>query len=128
ITRIRALPQGQPRFVVYDNRPQRIVVTTSLAFQIIEGLFVGAGLTYVANTKGVLEMEGVVDVDEHENTTLQSSVDVAHESVRYASAGILWQPDERWRLGLTFRDEFRLDLELGVPVDGTLLFDLFGEI
>lgn len=128
ITRIRALPQGQPRFVVYDNRPQRIVITTSLAFEVLEGLFVGAGLTYVANTKGTLKIDGIVDLVDVENTELQTAVDVALDSVRYASAGILWKPDEHWRLGLTFRDEFHLEIALELPVEASIVLGSLGEI
>ena len=50
VSRVRALPEAQPRFVMYDNRFQRLVITTSLSVEIVPDLFLGAGLTFLANT------------------------------------------------------------------------------
>ena len=117
ISRIRALPQRQPRWVLYDNRPQRLVITTSLALQIIDDLFIGAGLTYLSDTGGVMQMEGLVALRDAEETAFFSGVDVDLESVRYPSAGLLFTPGN-WRFGLAFRDEFFLGLDLTVEVAG----------
>src|SRR5262249_14097587 len=35
LTRVRSLPFAQPRFVLYDNRPQRLYLATNLAIQIL---------------------------------------------------------------------------------------------
>lgn len=121
VTRLRALPQTQPRFVLYDNRPQRIVITSSLAFEVLPDLFVGAGLTYLSNTTGTLDVEGVVHLTDAERTRLTSAVDVDLSAVRYASAGVLWTPGDRWRFGLAFRDEFSLALDLDVVVSGQIV-------
>ena len=117
ISRIRALPQRQPRWVLYDNRPQRLVITTSLAFEIVDDLFIGAGLTYLSDTGGVMEMDGLVALQDAEETAFFSGVDVDLASVRYPSAGLLFTPGN-WRFGLAFRDEFFLGLDLTVEVAG----------
>lgn len=122
ITRIRALPQTQPRWVTFDNRPQRIVITTSLGIQILEDLYIGAGLNFLANTKGTLEMEGLVHASEPERTQLFTGVDVSLESIRYPTFGLLWTPFDHWRIGVTYREEFFLDLALEVDVAGDVVF------
>ncbi len=121
ITRVRALPQRQPRFVLYDNRPQRLVITTSGALEIVEDLFFGFGLTYLSNTGGTVEIDGVVSASKVEDTRLFSGVDVSLPAVRYPSFGLLWTPGP-WRLGLTWREEFSLEIDLGLTVKGDVVF------
>ncbi|MEZ4431068.1 MAG: hypothetical protein R3F65_01560 [bacterium] len=120
VSRIRALPQRQPRWVLWDNRPQRVVITSSVALEVIEGLFVGGGLTYLANTAGTLDITGDVGLFDVELTRLSSAVDVDLASVRYASAGVLYQGDG-WRLGAAWRQDFSLKLDLDVRVTGRVL-------
>ncbi len=120
VSRIRALPQRQPRWVLYDNRPQRIVISSSGAFEIIEGLYLGGGLTYLANTSGTLEMKGDVDFANAEQTELFSAVDVNLAAVRYWTVGALFERGD-WRVGLTWRQEFSLRLDLDVDVRGRVV-------
>lgn len=115
VTRLRALPERQPRWVVYDNRPQRLVITASLAMEVVEDLYVGAGLTFLANTQGTVDIRGDVGVLGVDQTVLLSSVDVDLPAIRYPSAGVLWTPGN-WRFGFTFRDEFNLAIDLGLKV------------
>ena len=122
VTRVRALPEDQPRFVLYDNRPQRLIIATSLSFEILKDtLMLGAGLTYMAHTRGTLDMVGEVDLASAERTTLLSAVDVSLDSVRYPSVGVLFTPGDHWRFGLTYREAFALELELGVDVSGDIV-------
>ena len=62
ITRIRSLPQEQPRFVLFDNRPQRVVIVTSAAWEPFEGFSIGAGLNYLTNTGGTVHIDGTLNV------------------------------------------------------------------
>ncbi len=118
ITRIRALPQSQPRFAIYDNRPQRLVITAGLSFEVLPRLFVGLGMTFLSNTGGVLDISGAVSLSDAERSALYADVDVNLESVRYLSAGIAWQASETLHFGVAFRDEFSLALDLDVRVSG----------
>lgn len=128
ITRLRALPEAQPRFVLYDNHPQRLVLTTSLAFEVlVDTLYVGAGLTYLSDTKGRLDVLGQVDFRDAAGTTLQSAVDVDFEAVRYPSFGVLFKPLRNLRLALAYREEFDLTLDIGVIVNGDIVIDGAGE-
>ena len=121
ITRLRALRQSQPRFELFDNRPQRIVITSSASLQLFDALYFGAGVTYLSNTKGKLDVEGVVHISDVSHTRLLSSVDVNLEAVRYPSFGLMWRPGEHWRFGLAERESFSLALDLDVDVHGRIV-------
>jgi len=114
ITRIRSLPQMQPRFVLYDNRPQRVVITTSFAWEFIDGLSIGAGLTYLTNTRGTVMLDGDMSITNPDNTVLIGGIDVAFESVRYPTLSAHWEIDSTWSVGVTYRETFELDLDLTV--------------
>lgn len=121
ISRVRTLPQQRPRFVLFDNRPQRLVVSTSAAVEILDGLYFGTGLTYIAGTQGVLDVTGRVSASNAERTELFSSVDVTFSSVRYPTLGLIYEPISGLRLGLTYRHEFVLELDLDVSVRGNIV-------
>ncbi len=124
ITRLRALPAAQPRFALYDNHPQRIVLTTSLAFELIpDMLSFGAGLTYLSDTRGSLDVSGIVDFENADATTLVSSVDVDFVAARSPTFGLLFRPTDNLRIGLTYREEFDLTLDIGVVVNGDIVID-----
>ncbi len=121
ITRLRALPENQPRFVRFDNRPQRLVITTSVAFEVVKDLFyLGAGVTFLSDTRGQLDVTGIVDLEDAAGTTLISNVDVVFDAVRYPSAGLLLTPTDHLSLGVAFRDEFDLTLDIGLVVNADI--------
>ncbi len=123
ISRIRALPERQPRWVLWDNRPQRIVINSSLAVELVDGLSVGFGLTYLANTSGTLKMSGEVDFFEADATNLLAQVDVNLDSLRYITVGVQYRPSAAWQFGITYREDFRLKLDIAVDVRGAVVIE-----
>ncbi len=123
VTRVRSLPQQQPRFVLFDNRVQRLYIAANFSLEPFDHFFVGGGLTFMAHTSGRLEVEGIVSQNDVNNTMLQAGVDVDIESARYAQAGILYAPDAPWSIGLAFRQDYFLRLQLGTIVTGDIVFD-----
>lgn len=123
ITRVRALPERQPRFVLYDNRPQRLVLSASLAVEIFEGLTVGASLTFLSHTRGKLHVTGDVGFTDSEETQLRTGIVEDLVAVRYPTVGVHYEPTKELRLGITFRDEFMLRLDLEVLVSGDIVED-----
>jgi long-chain fatty acid transport protein len=109
--------------VLYDNKPQRLFVAANLAIEPIEGLQIGAGITYMAATRGTVSLEGeiVVPDPDGDRTSLVSSMDVGLEAIRYPSVGVRWTPAPGWALGLTWRDEFSLDLDLTTTIKGDII-------
>jgi long-chain fatty acid transport protein len=123
VSRIRALPESQPRFVLVDNRPQRLVITTSIALELFDDFFVGGGVSFLANTRGVVDIRGDVAFFDAQHTELMSSLDVELNSVRYPSIGMAYRPGNHWRIGLTWREEFILSMDMKVRVSGDIIND-----
>jgi long-chain fatty acid transport protein len=123
ITRVRALPERQPRFVLYDNRPQRLVLSASLAVEVFDGLTIGAGLSFLSHTRGRLDVTGEVGFTDASETQLRTSVVEDLVAVRYPTIGVHYAPTEQLKLGVTFRDEFALRLDLEVLVSGDIVED-----
>ncbi len=112
ITRVRAIPFLQPRWVYYDNRPQRFLLAANLALQIIPGLYIGGGLTFMSRTQGDVELRGQIAIsDTDEQSALVKAISVDLVAVRYPQAGIVWQPNPWLTLAASYRHSFVLRLE-----------------
>jgi long-chain fatty acid transport protein len=120
LTRVRSLPFDQPRFVMFDNRPQRLYLAANLAIQIVPGLYVGGGLTFMSRTAGELFLKGSVAVSDPDASSLVSKIDVDLQAVRYPQAGILWQPTPWLSVGASYRHSFVLNLDQQFRIDGNI--------
>ena len=70
LTRVRSISFDQPRFVYYDNRQQRLVLSANLAVQIVRGLYVGAGFTFMSRTTGTVYLKGNIAVGNPDESAL----------------------------------------------------------
>jgi long-chain fatty acid transport protein len=120
LTRIRSLPFDQPRFVYYDNRLQRLFLAANLAIQIVPGLYVGGGLTFMSRTIGQLFLKGSVAVSDPDSSSLVTKINVDLVAVRYPQAGIFWDINRNLAVGLSYRHSFKLDVDLKFRVDGSV--------
>jgi long-chain fatty acid transport protein len=120
VTRVRSQPYEQPRFIYYDNRVQRLVLSTNLAVQIIPGLYLGAGLTFMSRTKGDLSLQGNIAVSDPDSSSLTTKIDVDLMAVRYPQAGLLWDISRTVSVGVTYRGGFQLGLDQSFRVDGSV--------
>jgi len=121
VTRLRALRQSKPRFELFDNRPQRLSITSGLGLEVAPGLSLGAALTYLSGTEGALRVDGVVHASDPERTRLFSGMDVNLKAVRYPSFGLQWCPSRALCLGVSERERFELALDLDVDVQGRIV-------
>jgi long-chain fatty acid transport protein len=120
LTRVRSLPYDQPRFIYYDNRMQRLLLSTNLAIQIIPGLYIGGGLTFMSKTQGQLFLKGDVAVSDPDASSLVTKIDVDLVAIRYPQVGILWDATRNVSIGVTYRHSFRLDVDQQFRVDGNI--------
>ena len=120
LTRVRSLPFDQPRFVMFDNRPQRVYLAANLAIQILPGLYIGGGLTFMSKTSGQLFLKGSVAVSDPDASSLVSKIDVDLVAVRYPQAGILWEPTPWLSVGASYRHSFVLNLDQQFRIDGNI--------
>jgi long-chain fatty acid transport protein len=120
LTRVRALPFDQPRFVLFDNRPQRLYLAANLAIQIVPGLYVGGGMTFMSRTAGQLFLKGSIAVSDPDASSLVTRIDVDLVAVRYPQAGILWDVNRWLSLGVSYRHSFVLKLDQQFRIDGNV--------
>jgi len=120
LTRVRSLPFDQPRFVLFDNRPQRLYLAANVAIQIVPGLYIGGGLTFMSRTAGQLFLKGSVAVSDPDASSLVSKIDVDLVAVRYPQAGILWEPTPWLSIGASYRHSFVLNLDQQFRIDGNV--------
>jgi long-chain fatty acid transport protein len=120
LTRVRSLPFSQPRFVLFDNRLQRLLLSANLAIQIVPGLYVGGGLSFMSRTVGELFLKGSVAVSDPDQSALTTDIDVDLVAVRYPQAGILWQATRNVSFGITYRGKFSLELNQGFQITGNV--------
>jgi long-chain fatty acid transport protein len=120
LTRVRSLAYQTPRFPLYENPTQQLVLQANLAIQIVRGLYVGGGLTYMSRTQGQVFLEGSVAVSDPNASALTGKVDVDLKAVRYPQVGALWEINRRVAVGLTYRHTFSLELDQAFRIDGNI--------
>jgi long-chain fatty acid transport protein len=120
LTRTRTLPPGQPRFLAYDNRPQRLLFVATGAIEIVDGLSIGGGVAYMSSTEGAVELHGLLGFPDADRSDFDLAIDVDLQTIRYPHAGIAWRVAPWLDVGASYRGGFRLVLNQG--------FDLMGDI
>jgi long-chain fatty acid transport protein len=120
VTRTRTLPAERPRFLAYDNRPQRLLLAATAAYEIVPGLQVGGGVAYMASTNGSVELQGLVGFPNPAVSDLDLAIDVDVKTIRYPHAGIAWRATPRLTFGASYRGSFRLVIDQTVKVRGDL--------
>ncbi len=120
VTRTRTLPADRPRFLAYDNRPQRLLLAAVAAYEVFDGLQIGAGVAYMASTNGTVELQGLVGFPNTEISDLDLAIDVDVKTIRYPHAGIAWRAHPKLLLGASYRGGFRLVIDQTVKVRGDI--------
>ena len=120
LTRTRTLASSRPRFVIYDNRPQRVFMAANLSLQVTDNLFVGAGLSYMSSTRGSVVLDGRVGFPNAMDSDLELGIDVDLETIRYPQAGIFYRAAPWLHLGLSYRGGFKLLVDQVFIVQGNV--------
>jgi long-chain fatty acid transport protein len=120
LLRVRTEPTTQPRWILYDNRPQRFYLASSVAVQVLDNLWLGAGINYMSRTQGSVKLSGRVGYPDSDDSQLDLDIDVALVSVRYPTGGVLWRPVSWLDVGATFRGGFVLEVDQGFAINGDL--------
>lgn len=117
VFRVRSLDQEQPRWEMYDNRPQRIFLSANLAIKPFKWLEVGAGLVFLAATRARLDITGQFQVANPKESELRHEVDADLTSIRYPQVGVRVHANERLRFAAVYRGEFQLTLDISARLD-----------
>lgn len=120
ITRTRTLPSGQPRWSLYDNRPQRLFLAANVALALPGRVSIGAGISYMSSTKGDVALDGVVGFPDASTSQLALAIDVDLETIRYPQAGVSWDATPWLTLAATYRGGFKLVLDQTFDITGDI--------
>jgi long-chain fatty acid transport protein len=122
LTRVRALSFVQPRWVYYDNRTQRILLAANLAVQIVPGLYLGGGLSFMSRTQGTVALKGRLALFDETgaDSALVTAIDVDLVAVRYPQFGISWDVTRWLTVAASYRHSFLLKLDQGFAIRGDI--------
>ncbi len=120
LSRITALKQDVPRWELYDNRSSVLYLAVNLGISPWEWLSIGGGLSFLASTRGRFEITGVGDLLAPYDSKLRHEVDVDLSSVRYPQVGALVHLSEAASVGVVYRGQTSLDLQLTGTIDASL--------
>ena len=123
ILRARSIEATQPRFSLYDNRPQRVFLAANVALRIGPRLAVGGGIAYMAKTVAAVDLAGRLGYPDAADSDLVLAIDADVKELRYPQAGVLFAATPWLDLGLSYRGGYKLLLDNTVRV----LADIGGE-
>jgi long-chain fatty acid transport protein len=112
LARVRALPQTQPRWELYENRNQRLWFGVDAGLSVTPWLQVGGGATYMASTEATLDIGGHIDLARPNDSSLRDQVDANLAAVVYPDFGARLQLTENAALALVYRGQFSLNLDV----------------
>jgi long-chain fatty acid transport protein len=118
LTRLRNQSAQKPRWALYDNLPQRIVFGANAAFSIGERVAIGGGISFMAATKGVVNLRGLIGFPRPEQSNLDLAIDVDLDTVRYPVAGAWVRAADWLDLGVSYRGGFFLTIDLAFRLEG----------
>ncbi|HEY6458725.1 MAG TPA: outer membrane protein transport protein, partial [Polyangiaceae bacterium] len=116
LTRVRALPQDQPRWELYDNRNQRLWFGVDLAISPFPWLQIGGGVTFMAATKATLDISGHVDLFGPTDSSLRHQVDADLTLIAYPAIGARIEATKDLSFALVYRGQFSMDLNVDANV------------
>jgi len=120
LSRVRSLPQDQPRWELYDNRNQRVYLAANIAIEPWPWLQIGGGLSFMAATQGSLDISGQADLLSVYQSALRHQVDADLTAIRYPQMGARVALGRRAALAVVYRGQFALDLNLTATLDGAV--------
>jgi long-chain fatty acid transport protein len=121
ISQVRAFPQPQPRWELYGVRLQRMYLAAMLAVSPVRWLRVGAGVAFMAATRGSVDLTGVISITNRNETALTHSVDADLTTVRYPQLGVQADLGRGVSVGFTWRDAFNLELAIDLTLRGRIV-------
>jgi long-subunit fatty acid transport protein len=120
LSRVLALPEGEPVWELYANRNQRLYVATNLAISPWPWLQIGGGVAFMAATEGQLSITGSAAVLDPTSSQLRHEVDADLTAIRYPQVGARLALSKRIALALVYRGQFSENLNLSATLKGDI--------
>ena len=102
VSRVRSLPRSQPRWALYDNRPQRLFFAANIAVAITDRLVIGGGIAYMSNTEGSVILAGRLGFPNAADSDLDLDIDVDLKTIRYPQLGAGFRVNDWLDIGASY--------------------------
>lgn len=126
LIRVQTVDQSHPQFYMYQSKAQRFALNTAIAIRIMNGLSIGGGVQITAEQIGSVDFK----LDVASRTFKARDITVNLNTVPTPTAGILIEPTDSIKLGLSWRRESRLYYTQPTNIDlgdiGALKLDVQG--
>lgn len=126
LIRVQTVDQSRPQFYMYQSKAQRFALNAAVGIKVIDGVSVGAGVQITAEQLGRVNFK--LDVASRQFIARDITVDL--NTVPTPTAGILIEPGDRVKIGLSWRKESQLYYEQPTHIDlgdlGALKLDVSG--
>lgn len=133
LSRTLSQPPDQVRWILYDNRPHRILLSTNLALRPWPWLLIGGGISFQSRSASELDIRGNIAVDAGQilsgtptgvdpetDSRLEHQLKSKLETIRYPQVGMQIVPLDNLSFGVVYRGQFALDVLLEAKVDAQL--------
>lgn len=113
------------RWVRHRDQPEQVFLAAGAAVRPLDELAIGVGVTFLASTEATLQLSGTATQpgfsgqDEYDSR-LEHEVVAELQSERAPLLGVSWLPSDAWRVGLVYRGENRIVLDVDSEFDGTV--------
>ena len=126
LVRVQTVDESRPQFYMYQSKAQRFALNTAIGIKIVNGLSVGAGVEITAEQIGSVNF--ALDVASRQFIARDIKVDL--NTVPTPTAGILIEPSDGVKIGLSWRKESQLyyaqPTNIGLGDLGSLNLDVEG--
>lgn len=120
LSRIKALRQETPRWELYNDRTTIVLISANLAVRPFSFLEIGGGISFLAATRGQFGIRGEAVLARPYESQLEHEVDADLTSLRYPQVGARFKVLDWGYVGVVYRGETKLQLEIGARLDGTV--------
>ena len=116
LTRVRALPQDEPRWELYDNRNQRLWFGVDAAVSPTPWLQLGGGVTFMASTNADLDISGHLDLIGPYDSSVRHVVDATVTLIAYPAFGARIEATKDLAFSAVYRGQFKENLLVNANV------------
>ncbi len=107
----------KPFYLDYDNRCQRLVVLPSLAYKVNQRLSVGASVSLLSDTTGVIV--GDVPLGD-ENKIVEISTDLSLDLIMAGIYGLHYRFSDKWSVGAAYHEKMYLWVSTHQDITSTI--------
>ena len=113
LIRVQTVDQSRPQFYMYQSKPQRFALNAGIGIKIVDGISLGGGVQVIAQQIGKVRF--ALDMATRRFSAREITTDL--NTVPTPMAGLLFEPGDNLKIGLSWRREAKLYYEQPTDID-----------